>query len=677
MSQPIVIRRPAVMVPGLLALVVGISACGPSSPESAKGQFHLQEATISDIQDAITGGEITTKGLVELYLKRIQAYDGRCVNEPEGPLGPITTIPNAGQLNSLSTLNLRPATRKTWGFGARKARSMTDVVDDDPKMPDALEVAAEQDRQFAENGELVGPLHGVVLSLKDQYDTVDMRTTSGADAQYANDRPPDDATFVKRLREAGAIIIGKANMAEYASNGDRSSFGGVFCNPYDTERNPGLSSGGSGTSVAANLVTCSIGEETGPSIRWPSVANNIVGLSPTQELVSRDGMIGAGLNTRVGPMCRTVRDAAKILDVIAGYDPKDELTAFSVGRTPAEPYESFAGAGKLDGVRIGVVREFMNKTLFTKADEESIDIVDRGIEDLRELGATIVDPGPEGALFQSCIDRFAPQMYNAAFARQFPKQFPIDAAGKPKTDQIATLLDMAFDPELVPAEPTRLTIRSMGQYPATGEARFMMNRYLRERGDANIKTNTDLANKATFYKDSRFPDRKRARETADSARTLDMALRLQHRFAFQQIILQCMQEQRLDALTYPTTSVPPPKIAAPQEPNINGRSPLSWTVFGSQGFPAITVPAGFTTQVYDRVPDPKAPRPPAEPGATGPPPEPSRLVGPVPARLPVGIEFVARPFGESTLFRIASAYEAATHHRTPPPAFGPLPDEPR
>ncbi|HEY3042685.1 MAG TPA: amidase family protein [Vicinamibacterales bacterium] len=675
MSQAIVIRRSAVVL-GTLAIVVGLSACTRSPTESSKRQFHLQEATISEIQGAIRDGRITTKGLVELYLKRVQAYDGRCVSEPEGILGPITTIPNAGQLNSLSTLNLRPTTRQAWGFGERKARSMTNTIDDDPKMPDALEVAAEQDRLFAETGELVGPLHGVVVSLKDQYDTFDMRTTSGADAHYANDRPPDDATFVKRLRDAGAIILAKANMAEYASNGDRSSFGGVFCNPYDTERNPGLSSGGSGISVAANLVTCSIGEETGPSIRWPSVANNIVGISPTQELMSRDGMIGAGLNTRVGPMCRTVGDAARILDVIAGYDPKDELTAFSVGRTPAQPYASFAGGGKLDGVRIGVVREFMNRKLFTKADEESIDIVDRGIEDLRKLGATIVDPGAEGALFQDCIDRFAPQLYNAAFAAQFPKQFPIDAKGKPRTDQIATLLDMAFDPKLVPAEPTRLTIRSLGQYPATGEAKYMMNRYLRERGDANIKTNTDLANNATFYKDSRFPDRKRARETADSAQTLDMALRLQHRFAFQQIVLQCMQEQKLDALTYPTTSVPPPKIGAPQEPNINGRSPLSWTVFGSQGFPAITVPAGFTTQVYDRVPDPKAPRPAAEPGATGPPPEPSRLVGPVPARLPVGIEFVARPFGESTLVRIASAYEAATHHRTPPPAFGPLPGEP-
>ena len=129
-------------------------------------------------------------------------------------------------------------------------------------MPDALEVAAAQDRQFKQTGRLVGPLHGVVMAIKDQYDTFDMRTTSGADAQYANDRPPDDATFVKRLLDAGAIVLAKANMAEYATDGGRSSFGGTFCNPSAPERVPGMSSAGSATSVAANLVTCAIAEET-------------------------------------------------------------------------------------------------------------------------------------------------------------------------------------------------------------------------------------------------------------------------------------------------------------------------------------------------------------------------------------------------------------------------------
>ena len=174
---------------------------------------------------------------MQLYLERIKAYNGTCVKQPEGLLGPIETIPNAGQINALSTLNLRPAAREEWGFDDRKARSMTDAADADRHARRARDRGRAR-RSFAATGKLVGPLHGVVIAIKDQYDTFDMRTTSGGDASYANDRPPDDATFVKRLREAGAIIIAKANMGEYAC-GDRSSFGGTFCNPYDTERSPG------------------------------------------------------------------------------------------------------------------------------------------------------------------------------------------------------------------------------------------------------------------------------------------------------------------------------------------------------------------------------------------------------------------------------------------------------
>ena len=630
---------------------------------SPRAGFHLEEATIADLQQAIVKGQITTVGLVELYLKRIKAYNGTCVNEPQGILGPITTIPHAGQLNALSTLNLRPAARKTWGFDDRKARSLTDRVDARGDMPDALEVAAAQDRLFAQTGRLAGPLHGVVMAIKDQYDTFDMRTTSGADAQYANDRPPDDATFVKRLREAGAIILAKANMAEYATDGARSSFGGTFCNPYDTERAPGMSSAGSGTSVAANLVTCAIGEETVVSIRWPAAVNNIVGLAPTQELMSRDGMMGAGLNMRVGPLCRTVQDTAKVMDVIAGYDPKDELTVFSVGRTPSQPYASFAagplaqGLLRLDGLRIGVIREYMNKKLFSKADEESIDIVERALEDLRKLGAVVVDPGPEGALFQSCVARYAPPLLNAAFAAQRRNLFPAGAAGEPAADQIATLLDMAADPARVPGD---LSIRNLGAFAAQGEGKYMINKYLRERGDANIKNNADLISKATFYQDPNFPDRQQNRETTERQLTLDTSVRLQGRFAVQSIVLQCMQEQKLDALVAPTASIPPPKLNGPREPNVNGRSPVGWSFLGQQGFPVITVPAGFTTEVWDRVRE-----------GTG-----TRLVGPIPARLPVGVDFVGRPFDEPLLFRIASAYEAATRHRAPPRDFGPLAGEP-
>lgn len=210
-------------------------------------------------------GQLTSTRVVQLYLNRIKAYNGTCVNQPDGVLGlePITPINNAHQLNALMTLNLRPAKRERLGFDRRKARSLTDAVDDDPAMPDALEVAARQDAYFASTGMLIGPLHGVAFAIKDQYDTLDMRTTAGMDAAYANDRPPRDATFVKRLQEAGAIILAKANLGEMGTPNSRSSFGGPFCNPYDTERSPGTSSGGSGSSVAANLLTCSIGEETG------------------------------------------------------------------------------------------------------------------------------------------------------------------------------------------------------------------------------------------------------------------------------------------------------------------------------------------------------------------------------------------------------------------------------
>jgi Asp-tRNA(Asn)/Glu-tRNA(Gln) amidotransferase A subunit family amidase len=640
-----------------LSLVLLFTIATSGLAQGTRTGFHLEEATIAGIQSAIRGGQITTVGLVELYLKRIKAYNGTCVNEPQGILGPITTISNAGQINALSTLNLRPATRTKWGFHDRKARSLTDRADNSQSMPDALEVAAAQDRQFKQTGRLAGPLHGVVMAIKDQYDTFDMRTTSGGDAQYANDRPPDDATFVRRLRDAGAIILAKANLAEYAVDGARSSFGGTFCNPYDTEREPGMSSAGSASSVAANLVTCAIGEETVVSVRWPAAVNSLVGIAPTQELVSRDGMMGAGLNMRTGPICRSVTDAAKILDVIAGYDPKDDMTVLSVGRTPSRSYASYAKAGRLDGLRIGVVREYLNKKLFSAADEQSIDLVERAIADLRKLGATIVDPGATGSLFQPCIARSAPRLLNSSFTRQYRDAFPVDAAGQPTGDQIATLLDLAADPSRV---PEGLSLRGLGGFGATGEDRYMMNKYLRERGDANIKSNADLAAKATFYSDPNFPDRRQARLNAERGQVLDTTTRVQTRYAMQIMLLECMQEQRLDALVAPMATVPPRKLTAPREPTANGRSPVGWSMFGQQGFPVITVPAGFTSEVWDRARDGNE----------------TRLVGPIAARLPVGVDFVGRPFDEGLLFRIASAYEAATKHRTPPRGFGPVEGEP-
>ena len=644
-------RRIVYAIAVVLLWDAGITVRAQPAVPRRSSAFEIHEATIEQIQQAIRTKQITMRGVVEAYLKRIKAYNGTCVNEPQGILGPITTRVRAGQINALSTLNLRPASRAMWGLDDRKARSLTDKADSAANMPDALEAAAAQDREFARSGRLAGPLHGVVVAIKDQYDTFDMRTTSGADADYANDRPPDDATFVKRLRDAGAIILAKANLAEYAVDGARSSFGGTFCNPYDTEREPGMSSSGSATAVAANLVTCAIAEETVVSVRWPASVNSVVGLAPTQELVSRDGMMGAGLVMRVGPICRTVQDTARVLDAYAGYDPKDELTVFSIGRKPLQTYASAASATRLDGLRVGVLREYMRPSLLTKADEESIAIVDRAITRLRALGAVIVDPGPEGELFTGCLAKYAPELMNAAFARQYAQLFPAES----KQDQIATLLDLHDDPNRVPATLSLRTLNAGGFGPG-GEGKYFMNRYLRERGDANIKTNADLIAKARFYQDPNFPDRKQAREQAERATTFDMAARLQGRHAVQTMLLQCLQEQRLDALVSPMSTVPPRKLTSPREPASNGRTPIGWSLIGQQGFPVITVPAGFTTAVWDRVAD-----------GSG-----TRLVGPVGAALPVGVDFIARPFDEPLLFKIASAYEAATKHRRPPPDFGPL-----
>src|SRR5213592_2392179 len=213
------------------AMVLAIAFSVPAAAQP----FHLEEATISDIHRAMRARQLTATRLVNLYLKRIDTYNGRCVSGAVDPatgyvLVDIAPVEKAGKLGALITLNLRGK------------RSQTDTADADPNMPDALEQAKAFDAEFARTGRLKGPLHGIPFAIKDQFDTFDMRSTSGAAANYANDRPPADAEIVARLRKAGAIILAKANMGEYAS-GDRSSHGGTTCNPYDTSRSAGRSSG--------------------------------------------------------------------------------------------------------------------------------------------------------------------------------------------------------------------------------------------------------------------------------------------------------------------------------------------------------------------------------------------------------------------------------------------------
>ena len=318
----------------------------PQASAAEAWRFHLKEATIADVQRAIRAGEITATQLVNLYFKRIEAYNGRCVKGDIDPqtglmLGDLTPVENAGQLNAYITLNIRGK------------RSKTDAADNNPQLMDALETARVQDAYFSRTGQFVGPLHGIPIAIKDNYDTIDMRTTAGAIADYADDKPPKDATIVAKLRAAGAIFLGKTNLDEYAPAGiGRSTLGGQTCNPYDTKRIPGGSSAGSAAATAANLAICGMGTDTAGSVRYPSAVTSLVGIVATQGLVSRAGIVPLSYSRdRGGPLCRTVEDAAKVLEVIAGEDFRDDVTTLAHGMKPVA-YSAFAGRTSLAGKRL-------------------------------------------------------------------------------------------------------------------------------------------------------------------------------------------------------------------------------------------------------------------------------------------------------------------------------------
>jgi Asp-tRNA(Asn)/Glu-tRNA(Gln) amidotransferase A subunit family amidase len=662
-----------------VALLVTPYAASEVKAQSA-WQFHLEEATIGDVHRAIRAKQITAEQLVSLYFKRIEAYNGTCVKGDIDSvtglmLGDLTPIENAGQINAYVTLNVRGQ------------RSKTDRADNDSKMSDALEVARAQDAYFARTGEFVGPLHGIPFAIKDNYDTVDMRTTAGAAAAYANDKPPKDAAMVAKLRAAGAIILGKTNLDEYAPAGiARSSLGGQTCNPYDTKRVPGGSSAGSGAAVAANLAICALGTDTAGSVRNPAAANALVGMVATQGLVSRAGIIPLSFSRdRGGPLCRTVRDTAAVLEVIAGADPHDEVTAIAHGRKPVA-YQDYTGRISLAGKRLGVVRDFMIEA--TLADRDSIRVANDALVEMKRLGAIIVDPVDFHVAIAEIMTAYEPGF----FAQTFPEGIP---AGTNPIDHIVTI---ASDPKTLASGTRGVNLRMIAGPPRGEEGRYALNLYLKERGDAKFRSVEDMFATKTFAGEL---ERLQAVFGA-KATTLETALHTSHTLRMQnlrRILYKVMADNNLDALVYVYNTVPPHivlpnRIAAqfnsrtepstlkagtklsdpnllPEETTLKADLNLwrgasgSWSVNLSpvSGFPAIVVPAGFTREVYDRVPDPNDPNG-------------SRLEGPKPDQTPVAMEFLARPFDEALLFEIASAYEAGTKHRRPPKEFGPLKGEP-
>ena len=322
----------------VIAFLLALAACTAPPPD-------IEEATIADLHDRMQRGELTSEQLVSAYLERIEAIDR-----------------NGPQLNSIIEIN-----------------------------PDALLTARSLDEEWQESGPR-GPMHGIPVVLKANIGTADQMHTTAGSLALAEHRPATDAFLVSRLRDAGAIILGKANLSEWAnfrstrSSSGWSSLGGQTQNPYDTARNPCGSSSGSAVSVAANLTAVAIGTETDGSVICPSGINGIVGIKPTLGLISRSGIIPlAHSQDTAGPMARSVRDAAILLGAMTGTDPEDPVTQNE--QDAISDYTANLTADGLAGTRIGVIRSYHGAG--SNPDVEAI--FELTIDSLREQGAEIVD----------------------------------------------------------------------------------------------------------------------------------------------------------------------------------------------------------------------------------------------------------------------------------------------
>ncbi len=492
--------------PVLSALLLAAIAALPARA------LDLATATIADLQSAMVSGSLTAEKLTSAYLARIDAYDQK---------GPA--------LNSVILVN-----------------------------PAALAEARALDAERAA-GRVRGPLHGVPIVLKDNIDTHDMPTTAGSQL-LAGSIAPDDAFVTKKLRDAGAIIIAKVNLSEWAGGGGSvsgatdpaiiaagrvpngySTAGGQTKNAHVLERGPAGSSGGTGTAVSAVFAQFGLGTDTAASVRGPASAAGLFGLKTTHGLVSRDGVVPLSLTfDTVGPLARNVHDIAASLNVLAGIDPDDDSTLKSVGRVPAD-YTAYLKIGSLKGARIGVARDFFGR------DEQIDAAVEQAIAKLRELGAIIIE-------------------------------------------------DVRIPPAVLVARgPLYNTIRS-------AEFKSQVGDYLATTGPAYPKTIYDLArlanDPATGYRSpGRAVGLKYQAETAHELHDpVYLAARDQGLAYVHTAIEGVFANHQLHALLYPTTPTPVALINPPPEsaggPGGGGGSPLN--IANLTGFPDIVIPAGMS-----------------------------------------------------------------------------------
>ncbi len=467
--------------PLLAALLLGASTAGAQRP------FHVEETTIADVHAAMRAGRLTCHALVEAYLDRIDAYDKK------GP-----------DINAITVVN-----------------------------PDALATADSLDKRFASSKQFVGPLHCVPMIVKDNMQTIGLQTAAGNIA-LKDYKPDKDAFQVKRVKDAGAIVLAKSNMAEFAFSPletVNSVLPGYTHNPYALDRVTAGSSGGTAAAVAANLGEVGLGTDTGNSIRGPSSHQALVGIRSSMGLTSRAGIAPLSLFADIaGPMARTVADAVAVFQVVAGYDAADPATAAS--KEYAVPdYSAFLNKDGLKGAKIGVLRQAFERPT---VDPEVRAVFNRAIDDLRKAGATVLDT-------------------------------------------------------VIIAESDSISRSNRG---GCNPFRYEINRWLAEQGDrVPVKSIDSIAKYPNRYHpsiESRLRAAVAVEGNPDSLPGCQGRQRV--RDGLRDAVTRTMDRLQLDALIYPTWSNPPRLIGDMQTPAGDNSQVFSPTT----GMPAITVPMGYT-----------------------------------------------------------------------------------
>lgn len=618
-------------------------------------------------------------------------------------------IPDAGQLNALETINIRGQRSVTCAGDFDRAPSAGPLPPGAPavceafrQQPDALERAAELDRLYGRSPDLDAmPMYCVAFSLKNWYDAKDMRGTGGNDVDFAMDVPKVDSPDIAELRRKGAIIFGIAtadNVTGPSSSGPAKAqtnmpfgnlkyaqWGGQACNPYDTTREPRGTSGGSGVSVSANLVTCSICEQGSASCKGPASRNNIVNLLTTKGILMDGGIGSKNPGDRAGIHCRSVSDAVTVLDALKGYERDDMFTAIPQSLMPKEPYRSFlvseaaVASRPLTGVRVAVVREFMVK--HTKNDVAISDQVDREIKAvLRDkLGAELVesvdpmyadDPAVPNMryTFQDALAEILPHNAPEYFWQKTPSgelEFAV-----PGWDVTSVDYAVALAMHKAPLSP-KLTLRRISQRLGNPRSPFVINKYLAERGDARVKDWASWVANAKWENDAHRAGAENAVADQDPRAEPGSISYLKMQSVLRMVILKVMYENGIDVFVNPEQTTPPYRLGGAGEPEVNDRPQISCcTAFTAlMGAPEIEVPAGYTQIVFD-------PQYVLSPDKTDYLEVTGQVESRMPHPMPVSMMFWSGPGSDASVIRAASAYEAATHHRVPPPSFGPLASRP-